>query len=146
MGDAIERTLELEASRERVWCALTDPAELVRWFGNEAELDVTPGGGGWFGWPDYGRFATRFEHVDPPSRLVWRWARYRDTPVEQGPSTLVEWTLEPLPEGGTRLSLRESGFDDEAAFRENDEGWTEELAKLQRYLTQAGAAAHAPVH
>ncbi|MCV0403196.1 MAG: SRPBCC domain-containing protein [Chloroflexi bacterium] len=29
---AIERTLELDASPERVWRAISDPDELARWF------------------------------------------------------------------------------------------------------------------
>lgn len=47
MIDAIERTPGLEASPERVWRALTDPAELSAWFPDEArDLAVRPGGDG----------------------------------------------------------------------------------------------------
>ena len=146
MTDVIERTLELRASLDVVWRALTDPAELSRWFGEEAQLDLRPGGEGWFGWPEHGRFAARVELVEPLNRLTWRWARDRDTAVDDGPSTLVEWTLEPRPDGGTLLSLRESGFEDDASFRENDAGWTEELAELEAYLGPVPAPAPAPVH
>ena len=30
----VEKTLHFEASRERVWKAITDPAELTMWFGD----------------------------------------------------------------------------------------------------------------
>lgn len=39
----IERTLELEASPDRVWRAITDPTELSKWFGHETDLDLVPG-------------------------------------------------------------------------------------------------------
>ena len=147
MTDAIERTLELRASPERVWRALTEPAELNRWFGHECELELRPGGDAWFGWPDDGRFAARVEVVEEQRRLAWRWAGHRDTPVDAGPSTLVAWSLERRPDGGPRLSLRESGFEDEAAFRENDEGWTDELGQLADHLNAtATPQTAAPVH
>ena len=42
----IEKTLHFQAGRERVWAAITDPAELALWFGDEAELDLRVGGDG----------------------------------------------------------------------------------------------------
>ena len=136
----IMRTLELEAEPERVWRALTEPAELSAWFGHAAELDPRPGGAGWFEWPKDGRFLCRVEEVEPPRRLAWRWARDRDTAVDAGPSTLVEWTLEPRPGGGTRLRLRESGFLTEAWWKENSEGWDAELGELAAHLATRVAA------
>ena len=146
--DAIERTLELRASPERVWRALTDPVELGRWFGNEAQLDLRPGGEGWFGWERHGKFAARVEEADAPNRLSWRWARDRDTPVDSGASTLVEWRLERRPDGGTRLHLRESGFERAEDRAENEEGWTEELAELEAVLeSEAGTTPDfQPIH
>ncbi len=144
MTDAIERTLELAASPERVWQAITDPAELSRWFGHEVELELQPGGAGWFGWPHDGRFHARVELVDAPNRLTWRWARDRDTPVDAGPSTVVEWTLTRRADGGTTLSLRETGFVRPEDRAENDEGWTEELTELESYMRTADSSAGAP--
>lgn len=134
MSLTIERKLEFDLPPERVWRALTEPAELASWFGDHAELDLQPGGTGWFGWDEHGRFAVRVEMVDPPHLLAWRWCHEPDTPVEQGPATLVEWRLTPRPGGGTVLELRESGFESRAHWEENTRGWQHELGELTEHL------------
>lgn len=131
---AIERKLELDQAPDEVWRALTDPTRVSGWFGDTAEFAPTVGGGGWFGWEEHGRFALRVEELEPPRRFAWRWARTADTPLGETESTLVEWTLTPRADGGTTLSLRESGFTSEEYRRLNVDGWTQELAHLQGYL------------
>lgn len=127
----IDRTLELQASPERVWHAITDPAELSRWFPQRAAWDLRPGGSGTFFWEGYGDFPIRVEAVEPPRHLAWRWGLEAEADPESSESaTLVEWWLEPRDGGGTRLRIRESGFSTEAHRSENEVGWTEELAEL----------------
>jgi len=133
---AIERTLDLRAAPERVWRAITNPAELAGWFGQRCELDVRPGGRGWFEWDGDGRFEAVVEAVDPGRLLAWRWAREAGTPVEAGPTTLVEMTLEARANGGTRLRLRESGFERPADRLANSGGWHEELADLAGFVAE----------
>ena len=43
MDPVVERSVDLDASPDDVWRALTEPDELAAWFGPEAELDVQPG-------------------------------------------------------------------------------------------------------
>lgn len=130
----IERRLEIDAPPERVWRALTDSSEIAAWFGDSAELDLRPGGEGWFGWKKHGRFAVRVDVVDEPTRLVWSWAREAGMPIDDCPSTRVEWRLTPRAGGGTVLELTESGFADEAARQDNVGGWKHELGDLVAYL------------
>ena len=58
------------------------------------------------------------------------------------PTTLVEFTLEDVPEG-TRLTVVESGFDALPAgwrfeaFRENESGWIEQMQNVRRYVEGA---------
>lgn len=137
MKDTIERTLELEATPEDVWRALTDPTELSRWFGDTTELKPQVGADGWFGWESHGRFAMRVEECEPPRRFAWRWVHEPETPVDDAPSTLVEWTLTPRDGGGTTLHLRESGFQTEKHFQDNSGGWTHELGELVEHLKAA---------
>ena len=131
---AIERTLDFRASRDRVWLAITDERELSTWFGARCAIDLRVGGTGRFEWPEEGdhgvRIQARVEAFDPPERLAWRWARESDTPVDEGPSTLVEWRLEALAGGGTRLHLRETGFERPGDRLDNAHGWQQELAEL----------------
>lgn len=137
MIDAIERTLELDVTPERVWRALTDPDELSTWFPDEArDLEVRPGGDGWWYWESHGRYAVRFEVVEPPRRLVWVWAREPEVGVDESPSTTVEWCLESLDEGArTRLQLREDGFLERESREQNVEGWHHELSELHSHLS-----------
>jgi len=137
MNLSIEKKLELDASPERVWRAITEPAELAAWFGDFAELDLRPGGSGWFGWKKHGRFAVRVEVVEPPHRLAWRWSHEPDIPLGEGPSTLVEWRLTARPGGGTLLELRETGFETRQHWQENTQGWKSELGELVAHLDAA---------
>ena len=130
---AIERHLDFRADPQRVWRALTDEQELAGWFGQSARLDLRSGGLGWIEFEGHGRFPIRVEEVDPPRRLAWRWGQAGDDEVS-GPSTLVEWELERLPVGGTRLHLRESGFQTDEARWGNSEGWLTELSELSSHL------------
>lgn len=131
--DAVEKVLELDAAPERVWRALTDPAELAAWFPDRVD-DLEGGEEGWFVWDAHGRYAMRVVEADPPRRLVWNWARKAETALDAGPTTTVEWTLEGLPSGGTRLHLRESGFTTPEARADNDAGWDHELGELVAYM------------
>ncbi len=130
----LEKTLELNAPRERVWKAITDPAELAIWFGDEAELDLRPGGDGAMSWEEHGRYAMRVVDVDAPRRLVWNWVHEPGVAFEDAPATRVEWTLESRADGGTTLHLRESGFRTDLHHRQNTQGWDEELAELVALL------------
>ena len=129
---AIERQLDFRAAPERLWRALTDEAELSAWFGNRAHLDLRPGGDGWIEFEGYGRVPVRFEVVEPVTRLSWRWGDVGKS-VDDG-STLVEFRLEPLASGGTRLHLRESGFTSDESRWSNTDGWLTELAELAAYV------------
>ena len=74
----------------------------------------------------------RIEVFEPVTRLSWRWGDAGKS-VDEG-STLVEFRLEPLAGGGTRLHLRESGFEREDNRWSNTEGWMTELAELARHV------------
>lgn len=144
MIDAIEgaktamevvKTLALAAAPARVWKALTDPDELVKWFPDkEARIEAKEGAEGAWEWETYGAYSVRFEVVDPPRRLVWTWAREPGVPLEETRTTTVEFHLEPTASGGTTLHLREHGFVREEDRRDNDGGWDKELGELVAYL------------
>jgi uncharacterized protein YndB with AHSA1/START domain len=69
----IHKEILLPASRSEVWSALTDPEELERWFANDVELDLRPGGGATFRWSNgESRHATVTE-VEPGERLSFEW-------------------------------------------------------------------------
>jgi len=134
---AIERTVELDAPRERVWRAISDPAELERWFPTRAEWELKPGAIGSFFWEGFGSYPIVVEQVDAPRYLAWRWGNQADAGLEvTGEMTLVEWWLDDRPDGGTTLRLRESGFTYPDHRTGNEVGWDEELAELRELLAQ----------
>jgi uncharacterized protein YndB with AHSA1/START domain len=143
---AFEMSLDIDASREDVWRALTEAEELVRWFPMDAR--VTPGQGGsmvW-SWGDGWEWETRIDAWEPGRllRLVQQDARPYDTqghPLPQGqaePARIaMEFTLE-THQGKTRLRLVHSGFGRGDAW-DNElegitEGWQAELRSLRHYL------------
>jgi uncharacterized protein YndB with AHSA1/START domain len=132
--DRIERQMTFPAPRDDVWAAITEPEQIGKWFGTEAKLDLRPGGEGVLRWDEI-EVRVTVEEVSPPSRFSYRWEP-SNTP-SGGPTTLVEFELEEI-EGGTRLSLVESGF---AALKpesrkENEFGWDEELGHLRAYVLE----------
>jgi uncharacterized protein YndB with AHSA1/START domain len=100
---AVHRSIDLDASLDDLWQAITDPAELATWFAPEAELDVFPGGRGRFV-DDEGVARTALvDDVEPGRRLVLRW-----WPDDEGPAGASIVTLVVAPRaGGSRLVVTE---------------------------------------
>jgi uncharacterized protein YndB with AHSA1/START domain len=108
MTDLVQRELELAASPEETWPALTDPAWLSAWLADEVELDCVPGGEARFRLGDEVRDGW-VEEVSPPDedpeghgRLAFWWAR------DEEPASRVEIELSPLPGGGTLVRVAET--------------------------------------
>jgi uncharacterized protein YndB with AHSA1/START domain len=146
----IDRTIEIKASPDRVWRALTNPAELSAWFQVKIEGDIAPGQEVWMTTthPDFAgqRFRVRFVEMTAPARFVWQWHPGEVDPkvdYSREPRTTVTFTLEPS-EKGTRLSVSETGFDEVSLTRrakvygDNSQGWTEVIVWLQKYAEAAG--------
>jgi len=139
--DRIERTVEIAHPPAEVWAALTTAAGLGAWFGQEATIDLRPGGAQ-VRWTGEGFTADmRVERVEEPAVFGFTWP-ISGLPADDPRRTYVEFTLEPAG-AGTRLTVVESGFAQlhEYAHREaydgNTEGWAKELAELAGYLDAA---------
>lgn len=145
MADRIEKTVEIAAPIDRVWRALTDHEEFGAWF--KARIDQpfavgTPSTGN-MTYPGFEHYPWKAEIVaiERPQRFAFRWPQMDgDERVrEDWPWTLVEFRLEPI-EGGTRLTVTESGFDalpeDRRAenFRMNEQGWTEQVGNIKAHV------------
>ena len=142
--DTIRREVIIDAPPERVWAIVTEPRHVARWFSDEAEIDLRPGGEMLLTWHGHGTYRGRVEAIEPPVRFAFRWLRRED---DDGSTTLVEFLLE--PEGaGTRLRVVESGFrslawdeEDRARYAgENDVGWAHELDQLLAYAASLDTA------
>jgi uncharacterized protein YndB with AHSA1/START domain len=96
---SVEREIEVPASREETWRALTDPEQVGGWLAEDAEFDLRPGG----------ELTVRtdgetregfFEEISEPERLVFWWGE------PDGELARVQIDLEEL-EQGTRIRVVE---------------------------------------
>jgi len=140
--DRIERTVEVAHPPAKVWAALTTAEGLGAWFGNEATIDLRPGGAARMRWAEAGFTAEiRVERVEEPRVFGFTWPIY-GLPEDDPRRTYVEFTLEPAG-SGTRLTVVESGFAQlpedahRKAYDGNTDGWAKELAELAAYLDAA---------
>ena len=139
--DRIERTVQIGHPPDRVWAALTTAEGLAAWFGNEATIDLRPGGSAWMRWTGGETAEMRVERVEKPRVFGFTWHVF-GLPEDDPRRTYVEFTLEPSG-SGTRLTVVESGFAQlpEDAYRKaydgNTQGWASELGELVAYLDAA---------
>jgi len=145
LDKSIERTMVVKASRERVWRALTTTQEFSSWFQCKVEGEFAPGKRldlvatvpGWEGF----KFWFQIEEMIPPSKFSWRWLPGAAVDDNDSNTTLVTFTLEEVA-GGTRVTVLETGFEGVSlakrakAFKENTDGWRDQMANLERYLAE----------
>jgi uncharacterized protein YndB with AHSA1/START domain len=137
-GLVLELSCVLDAPRERVFEALTDPALLTQWWGPagftipEVELDLRVGGGYRFTMQppegDLFHLAGELLEIDPPGRLVYsfRW----EEPDPDDRETVARLSLRARGDG-TQLALVQDGFATQARLALHRDGWTESLQKLR---------------
>jgi uncharacterized protein YndB with AHSA1/START domain len=152
VADRIEREVLIEAPVDVVWRVLTEPEQIRKWFTDDAELDLRPGGKGTLTWDQKatGEPATahlRVESVEPQHRFSFRWDHPAGAEPRAGNSLLVEFTLSPEGES-TRLRLVESGFAElerseegrAAQVEDHNRGWDVHLATLRDYAPRQAKA------
>jgi uncharacterized protein YndB with AHSA1/START domain len=149
-ADAIQKEIVLEAPRSRVWRAISDPEEFGNWFKvNLSGAKFEPGKlvHGNMTYPGYEGmpFEIVIDRIEPERLFSFRWHPYDGDPnydYSDDPMTMVEFELEDV-EGGTKLTVTESGFDGiplarrAEAFRMNSPGWSEQLRNIEAYVTEA---------
>jgi uncharacterized protein YndB with AHSA1/START domain len=139
--DRIERTVQIAQPPEKVWAALTTAEGLSAWFGDEAAIDLRPGGSARMRWASGATVQMRVERVEEPAVFGFTWQIY-GLPEDDPRRTYVEFTLEPAGPG-TRLTVVESGFAQlppdayRKAYDANTQGWAGELGELAAYLDAA---------
>jgi uncharacterized protein YndB with AHSA1/START domain len=139
--DRIERTVPIAHPPEKVWAALTTAEGLGAWFGNEATIDLRPGGSARMSWAGGPTVEMRVERVEELAVFGFTWPIY-GLPEDDPRRTYVEFTLEPAG-SGTRLTVVETGFAQlpedayHKAYDGNTGGWAKELGELADYLDAA---------
>ena len=145
--DRIERKVLLNASRKKVWDALTDAEQFGQWFGIalkgkafvEGETVEAP-----ITYPGYEHviWKARIERILPQTLFSFRWHPFAvdDTiDYDKENPTLVEFTIEDHAPG-ILLRVVESGFNEipdarrQKAFKMNSRGWDEQMGNIENFL------------
>lgn len=108
---AVERSIWINAPRERVWRAITDPKQVQQWFSPNTEwrLSALEVGGRLYVYDpetDTDKYIQVIEVLDPPQHLVTRTIP-ESSDMQYGVTSY--WLEE--EKGGTRLTLTQSGYD-----------------------------------
>jgi uncharacterized protein YndB with AHSA1/START domain len=144
--DRIEKNIEVRAPRSRVWRAISNAKEFGTWFRMNVDGEFTEGAKlrGRITHPGYEHVTLDLlvEKIEPERYFSYRWHPHAlDSSIDYSaePMTLVEFILEDA-EGGTAVTIIESGFDRipaerrDEAFRSNANGWTGQIKNLAQYV------------
>jgi uncharacterized protein YndB with AHSA1/START domain len=146
--DRIEKKAILRAPRSRVWRAITNAEEFGQWFKVKLAGTFTAGATtrGQITHPGYEHLTMEMQvdRIEPEHYFSYRWHPYAIDPATDysaEPTTLVEFRLEDT-EGGTLLTIIESGFDRipaerrAKAFQMNDNGWAQQLGNIEHHVSR----------
>jgi uncharacterized protein YndB with AHSA1/START domain len=148
--DEVTAEIEIGAPPQRVFQALTDPAQVVKWWGQkgvyrctnfEADLRV---GGKWRSSGTDGRgqnfeVAGTYLEIDPPRLLVTTWVATWTGDVQ----TTVRWELQPVAKG-TLIRIRHSGLAAHPQLAQSYRGWPRMLGWLQALVERGETADERP--
>ncbi len=138
----IRKSIEIDASAEVVFKAISDPSELTNWFPDAAILEPRVGGKTKFSYyKDSKRMTTCASDHDKVNegrvlefvknkKLSYTW-QHMDVP--DFPETVVTWELEEISKNKTRLTLTHTGFTNKNQVKEHFEGWSFFLNELATY-------------
>ncbi len=145
MSKSHENIIVIKATPEEVFRAITDPEQIAKWFAPYARVDPRAGGEYVISWVPEMKGGGVVSVWDPPKHF----ANYRERsvafsregkPVDTGVTEkiVVDYYIEAIGDGMTRLRLVQSGFGPGAAWDEEYEatksGWAEFLKKLKEIL------------
>lgn len=154
----IRRQVVMPVTPERLWAALTDPDQMVGWFGARVEWELKPGSPARFHGDDGHDRAGRVEVVRPGRHLRFRWwpdpsgGAAAALEVAEAEVTEVSYVLEAVPDG-TRLTVQEEQVEARSAgslearasaSRPAGTGSDGRLVGAARWAESDGQLVHAP--
>jgi uncharacterized protein YndB with AHSA1/START domain len=139
----LEISRVIEAPRDRVYAAWTDPEQLKQWFGPEnvktRELVADARVGGTFRWDiinSEGEEMTmrgEFRELQPDKKIVFTW-QWEDDEDWKNHTSIVTVELYDR-DGGTKLRLTHEQLPNEESRDGHTRGWESALDKLERLFS-----------
>jgi uncharacterized protein YndB with AHSA1/START domain len=138
--DTIVKEITIRAPAARIFEALSNPDQRVKWWGAEGrfhathmESDLRPGGkwmmrGVGMGGKPFS-VGGEYRNIERPRLIVFTWSPDWQ---ENAPETIVRFDLEEK-DGVTTVRLTHSGLTSESS-REHHRGWPQLLASLRVYV------------
>ena len=146
MAEARKLSVEIKrfinAPRDRVCAAWTNPAQLKEWFGPEniktRDLTADVRVGGQFRWdctdPE-GKEVTIFgeyRELQPGKKIVFTWQFEEDEDWKNHSSIITVEFFD--REGGTEIHLTHENLPTEGSRDDHEQGWKSALDKLEKFL------------
>ena len=145
MAEAEKLSLEIKrfirASRDRVYAAWTDPAQLKKWFGPEnvqtRDLIADVRVGGQFRWDctdPQGKEVTisgEYRELQPGRKIVFTWRLEEEDWKNHRSIVTVEFSDR---EDGTELRLTHEKLPSEVSRDDHKQGWESVVDKLEKFL------------
>jgi uncharacterized protein YndB with AHSA1/START domain len=134
----------INAPRDRVYAAWTDPAQLRQWFGPEKvqtrDLVADARIGGKFRWDltnSEGEKMTmlgEYRELQPGRKIVFTW-QWQDDEDWEDHTSIVTVELDDA-DGGTELRLTHEQLPNEASRDGHTGGWNSALDKLEKFFSR----------
>lgn len=129
-ANALEREIRIEASPETVYGYFVEPELMMRWMGQEAELDPRPDGGLRIDVDGAHVASGRYVELVPHERIIFTWGWEEPDALTAPGSTTVEVTLT-ADGGATILRLVHRDLQSADLVARHGEGWDHYLARLE---------------
>ncbi len=136
---SLQITRLINAPRDRVYAAWTDPAELLKWFGPEAvktrQIATDLRVGGEFRWDLVNRdgenmtIRGEYRDVEPGKRIVFTWQH-----EDWGDHFSVVTVELSDANGGTQVCLTHEQLPNEESRNNHEQGWNSVLNKLENFF------------
>jgi uncharacterized protein YndB with AHSA1/START domain len=142
MQNVIKKEITINAPKKRVYEAITDVKQIVKWFPTAVEGEIEAGESPIFDFGEYGNNQVLIVATNPYEYFAYKWIPGSKHFIGDGlskPHTLVEFNITEK-NGFSTVTLTETGFATlpvelaQQALSDNTGGWEYMLGRLETYL------------
>jgi uncharacterized protein YndB with AHSA1/START domain len=146
MQDLIQREIMIQATPQRIYAAIADPEQVIKWFPETLEGDYSVGAQPVFGFGEHGKTQVYVVAANPFEYFAYRWvpgANHFLGDVLKVASTLVEFRITEQADGRCKVTMTESGFAAlpkammADALKQNTGGWEFMMNRLSQLFNSA---------